>query len=331
LTLGAILLAGNVGAWLWALAAFGSHPVLIGAALLAYVLGLRHAVDADHIAAIDNVTRNLMQQGRKPLAVGLYFSLGHSTIVILACAAIAGMSVTLRSRFSQLSDLGGVAGPTVSVGFLLLIAAANVGTLVAICRAFRVQRSEAAPRLEDPVFPGGVLVRLLRPLLRLISKPWHMYPLGFLFGLGFDTATEVGLLAIAARQASHVPLWSIMTFPALFTAGMALIDTADAALMARAYGWAFVKPRRKLAYNLVMTLVSIVVAVIVASLEALNLAAGKFAMNGGFWRWISNLNDHFGAIGALMVLFFVGCWGISLLICSTPKLREPVVEVGQSR
>ncbi len=327
LVLCALLLAGNLGAWLWALSAFRSNPVLIGTALLAYVLGLRHAVDADHIAAIDNVTRKLMQQGRKPLTVGLYFSLGHSTVVGLACAAIAVMSATLRSRFSHLSDLGGVAGTAVSAGFLLLIAAANVGTLVSAYRAFRAQPSSGAPHADDVAMPGGVLVRLLRPLLGVISRPWHMYPLGFLFGLGFDTATEVGLLAIAATQASHLPVGSIMVFPFLFTAGMALIDTADAVLMVAAYGWAFVKPRRKLAYNLVMTLISILVAVIVGALEALNLLGSTLAMSGGFWRWVGDLNSHFGMVGAMIIFVFVVCWGISLLVHQLRALNPSNVQI----
>lgn len=314
----AALVAGNVAVWLWALSVFRDDPVLIGAALLAYVLGLRHAVDADHIAAIDNVTRRLIQQGRNPRAVGLYFSLGHSTVLILACAAIALMSAPLRARFSELSRFGAV-GTGVSIGFLGLIAASNCQTLVSVWRAYRDERSPTPPA-PDP--PGGLLVRLLRPLLGIVSSPWRMYPLGFLFGLGFDTATAVGLLAITAAQAAHVPTWSIMIFPALFTAGMALIDTADAVLMANAYGWAFVRPRRKLAYNLVVTLASIGVALLVGALEALNLVSARLTMQGGFWRGVGELNDHFSAIGAAIVVGFIGIWGIWLLV-SRPGGRVP--------
>jgi len=316
LTLGLVLLAGNAGAWLWAVAAFRGDPVLIGAALLAYVLGLRHAVDADHIAAIDNVTRKLMHQGQNPHAVGLYFSLGHSTVLTLICAALALMSASLQARLPQLKEFGAV-GTGVSIGFLLLIAAANVGTLASVYRAFRAQRSSATPSPEGAALPGGLLTRLLRPLLGVISRPWHMYPLGFLFGLGFDTATAIGLLAIAAGQAAQAPEWSIMVFPVLFTAGMALIDTADTVLMASAYGWALDKPRRKLAYNLVMTLASVTVAVLVGALETLNLASGKFA-GGAFWRWIGAANDHFSVIGAAIVVGFLGCWATARLIHRPP-------------
>jgi high-affinity nickel-transport protein len=156
---------------------------------------------------------------------------------------------------------------------------------------------------------------MLRPLMAFISKPWQMYPLGFLFGLGFDTATEIGLLGISASQASHaIPLWTIMVFPALFTAGMSLIDTTDGLVMVGAYGWAFVKPMRKLVYNLTITLFSILVALIIGALEALNLIAGRFALNSGLWHWVSDLNDHFGAIGCAIILALIACWGFSSVL-----------------
>jgi high-affinity nickel-transport protein len=306
----ALLLAGNAGAWLWAATLFGDNPVLIGTALLAYMLGLRHAVDADHIAAIDNVTRKLMQQGQKPAGVGLYFSLGHSTVVALACAVIALMSVGLRARFAGLRDIGSLFGTGVSASFLLIIALANIVTLVSVWRALRRGGVDAPANL-----PGGLLTRILKPMMAVISRPRHMYPLGFLFGLGFDTASEIGLLGISASQASHaVPLWTIMVFPALFTAGMSLIDTTDGLMMIGAYGWALVRPMRKLIYNFTITLFSILVALIVGALEALNLIADRYALGGGAWRWIGDLNDHFGAIGCAIVVSFLACWLLSVLL-----------------
>jgi high-affinity nickel-transport protein len=307
------LLTGNIGAWLWALGLFRGNPVLVGTAILAYVLGLRHAVDADHIAAIDNVTRKLLQQRQRPVSVGLYFSLGHSTVVALACGLIAVTSVTLRSHFAVLRDLGGLVGTGVSAGFLFVIALANIVTLASIYRAFRAVPDGC---VNDPTsLPGGILGRLLKPLMGFISKPWQMYPLGFLFGLGFDTASEVGLLGISASQASHaIPLWTIMVFPALFTAGMSLVDTTDGLVMVGAYGWALAKPMRKLAYNFAITLFSILVALIICALEVLNLIAGGLALKGGIWEWVSNLNDHFGAIGCAIIIAFIACWAFSSLL-----------------
>jgi high-affinity nickel-transport protein len=308
----ALLAAGNAGAWLWAHALFGSNPVLIGTAVLAYVLGLRHAVDADHIAAIDNVTRKLVQQGEKPATVGLYFSLGHSTVVALACGAIAVTSVSLRAHFAAMRAIGATLGTGISASFLFIIALANIITLLSIWRS--VRRARAGEEV-DAALPGGPLSRFLRPLMNVIARPWQMYPLGFLFGLGFDTASEVGLLGISASQASHaVPLWTIMVFPALFTAGMSLVDTSDGVMMTGAYSWALIRPMRKLIYNFTITLFSILVALIIGVLEALNLIASHFALSGGFWRWVGNLNDHFGALGCAIVGAMLVCWAFSSLL-----------------
>jgi nickel/cobalt transporter (NiCoT) family protein len=239
-----------VSAWLWALIAFHDYPVLIGTAFLAYTFGLRHAVDADHIAAIDNVTRKLMQEGKRPVSVGFFFALGHSTIVVLASAVIALATVSLQDRFESFREIGGLLGTLISVLFLFLVAAANIGVLCSVYRTFQNVRRGAAYREEDLdhlLGQRGLLGRVFRPMFRLVSRSWHMYPLGLLFGLGFDTATEVAVLGIAAVEASRgLPIWSIMVFPALFTAGMSLIDSTDGVLMLGAYGWAFNKPIRKL-------------------------------------------------------------------------------------
>lgn len=331
LPLYAALLIGNVAAWLWALAAFHGRPVLLGAAVLAYVFGLRHAVDADHIAAIDNVTRKLMRQGQKPVTVGLLFSLGHSTVVVIACVAIAMTSVALRARFAGLREVGAFVGTGVSAAFLFLIALANIVTLMSIYRTFRSVRGGGVvgSGFEAPAIQGGLIGRVLTPIMGFISRPWHMFPLGFLFGLGFDTASEIGLLGISASQASqNLPLWSIMIFPALFTAAMSLVDTTDGVVMAGAYGWAFVKPMRKLFYNFTITLISVAVALIVGALEALNLFAHRFALAGRFWDWVGNLNDHFGAIGCLIVVVLIACWGAAMLIYRHNRLGEADIRVG---
>jgi high-affinity nickel-transport protein len=318
----AALLLGNAWAWLWAMGSFGGHPALFGMAVLAYMFGLRHAVDADHIAAIDNVTRKLMQEGQKPVSVGLYFSLGHSTVVVLACITIAMTSVGLRTRFANMRDIGALIGTGVSAMFLFVIALANILTILSVWRTFRsIRANDPVVRESGP--HGGLLAHLLRPLMGYIGRPWHMYPLGFLFGLGFDTATEVGLLGISASQASEsVSLAAIMVFPALFTAGMSLVDTTDGVVMMGAYGWALVKPMRKLFYNLTITLISIIVALIVGALETLNLIADQFALTGSFWRWIGDLSNHFGVLGLFIIGMLIACWGISLLIQRHRRLDD---------
>ena len=313
-----VLIAANVVAWLWALIAFHDYPVLIGTAFLAYTFGLRHAVDADHIAAIDNVTRKLMQDGKKPIAVGLFFSLGHSTIVVLASAAIALATTQIEGHFGIVKIVGGVIGTTVSVVFLFLVAAANFVVLCAVYRTFRRVRRGGVYVEEDVnhlLAQRGFLGRLFRPAFRLVSRSWHMYPLGILFGLGFDTATEIGLLGISATEASKgLPIWSIMVFAALFTAAMSLIDTTDGVLMLGAYGWALTKPVRKLYYNLTITSVSVLVAVLIGGIEALGLVADRMKLEGPFWSFVGALNGHFGSLGYLIIAIFVASWLISIAI-----------------
>jgi high-affinity nickel-transport protein len=313
-----VLALANLAAWAWALLAFRDYPLLLGTALLAYGFGLRHAVDADHIAAIDNVTRKLMQEGQRPVTVGFFFSIGHSTVVVLASAAIAGATTLLQDRFDALKELGGVIGTSVSVLFLFAIAMANLLVLAGVYRAFqRARRGEAIEEhdLNILLAQRGLLARLFRPMFRLISKSWHMFPLGFLFGLGFDTATEVALLGISAAEAAQgLSIWSILVFPALFTAGMSLIDTTDSVLMVGAYGWAFVKPIRKLYYNMTITAVSVLVAVLVGGIEALGLIVDQLDLKGAFWEAIGVLNDSFGVLGYAIIALFVMSWVVSVLI-----------------
>jgi high-affinity nickel-transport protein len=327
-----VLVAANLLAWGWALAAFRDHPVLLGTALLAYSFGARHAVDADHIAAIDNVTRKLMQQGQRPVGVGFFFSLGHSSVVVLASVAIALAAVALQGRFAALRDIGGLIGTGVSAAFLFLIALVNLVVLVQLHRTFRrVKRGGRYVEADlDLLLAGrGVLGRLFRPLFRLVGASWQMYPLGFLFGLGFDTATEIGLLGISAAEAAHgLSIWSILIFPALFTAGMSLVDTSDGVLMLGAYGWAFAKPLRKLYYNLTITFISVVAAVVIGGIEALGLVARKLGLDSGFWHWVSALGDHSGSLGCLIVGVFVASWLISVLVYRWKRYDEIEVTRG---
>jgi nickel/cobalt transporter (NiCoT) family protein len=315
-----LLIAANVAAWVWALTAFRGYPILLGTAMLAYTFGLRHAFDADHIAAIDNVTRKLIQEGKRPVAVGFFFSLGHSTIVVLLSIAIAITATALQSKFDNFTTIGGVVGTLVSAFFLFAIAIANILVLISIYRTFQTVKSGGRFVEEDldlMLSRRGSMGRLLRRFYRLIEQSWHMYPLGVLFGLGFDTATEVGLLGISATQAAQgMSIWSILVFPALFTAGMSLMDTTDSVLMVGAYGWAFVKPIRKLYYNLTITAVSVIVAVVVGGLEVLNLIGDQLGLTdgGGFWGAIGAINDNFGILGAIIVAIFVLSWLVSFAV-----------------
>ena len=314
----ALLGAANLAAWAGAWAAFHDRPALLGTALLAWVFGLRHAVDADHIAAIDNVVRKLMHEGERPVAVGFFFSLGHSTIVVLASVAVAAAAASMQDRLEATKAIGGVIGTAVSAVFLLAIALTNMVILRGVWSALRETRRTG--RLDETqlnvLLAGrGFLARLFRPLFHSISRSWHMYPLGFLFGLGFDTATEIGLLGIAATEAAHgLPSWQILAFPALFTAGMALVDTADSALMVGAYGWAFVNPLRKLWYNLTITAASVLVALLIGGLEALGLIADQLGLEGRFWTAIGDLNDDLANFGFVVIGIVALCWIASAAI-----------------
>lgn len=309
------LITVNLLAWTWALFAFSDYPMLLGTAVLAYSFGLRHAVDADHIAAIDNATRKLIQEGQATQSVGLYFSLGHSSVVILASVLIALSAASLQDELEAFHGIGALIGTSVSAAFLLLVALINLVILRSVYRAFRrVCRGERVgeAELQSMLTGSGPIARLARPLFRLIRRSWHLYPLGFLFGLGFDTATEIGLLGIAASQAAqNLPMVSILVFPALFTAGMALVDSADSVLMTGAYRWAQVRPARKLYYNLTITSASVLVALLVGGMEALNLLAEQLGLEGGVWDFIAQVNEHFGLLGYLIIGLFVITWLLS--------------------
>jgi len=306
-----LLIAFNILVWVLAFAAFSvQYPALLGTALLAYTFGLRHSVDADHISAIDNVTRKLMQERKQPTTVGFFFSLGHSTIVILLSVAIAIAAVFIKNVIPSLQSAGGIIGTLVSATFLYLIAFINFLVLWEIFQTFRkVTRGEeySDETLEDFLNKRGLMSRFFRPLLKMVDQSWKMYPVGVLFGLGFDTATEVGLLGIAGFEAGRgVPPLFILIFPLLFTAGMLLLDTTDGILMLGAYGWAFVKPVRKLYYNLNITLVSVLVAFVVGTIEVISIISGPLGLKGGVWNFLNNLD--FGLLGGVIIGIFLLSW-----------------------
>jgi high-affinity nickel-transport protein len=326
----ALLLTANAAVWTWAVIALAGRPTLLGTAFLAYVLGLRHAVDADHIAAIDNVVRKLMQEGKRPLSVGLFFSLGHSLSIALATAAIAATAFALQGRFADFKAIGSVIGTGASAFFLLAIAAINLVILRGVWKSFRrARRGEPVAEQElNLLLSGrGLLARLFRPLFRMVSRSWQMFPVGCLFGLGFDTATEISLFAVAASQASGgMTFGTIMIFPALFTAGMTLVDTTDSVLMVGAYGWAFLNPIRKIWYNLTITAVSVVVALLIGGLEALGLIADKLGLEGRFWSAIGDLNGGLANFGYLVIGIFIASWAVSYLLYRWQGLDRPLVE-----
>ena len=305
----------NLLAWGLTIVASIRYPILLPTAFLAYAFGLRHAVDADHIAAIDNTTRKLMQDGQRPVAVGLFFSLGHSTIVV-ALSILLAISAGIVSDIPTLREVGGLIGTTVSAVFLLVIGVINLVVLLDIYAMFRRVSSGGAydeQSLDEFLANRGLLARLFKPMLRVIRKSWHMYPLGVLFGLGFDTASEVALLGLAATSgANHLPIGLILLLPALFAAGMSLVDATDGILMLGAYGWAYVKPIRKLYYNLNITLVSVLIALLIGGIEVLAILADRLALHGGIWDVVAILD--FGVIGFGIIVVFILCWGFSTAI-----------------
>jgi nickel/cobalt transporter (NiCoT) family protein len=315
--IGIVLAAANAATWLWAVLLFDGQPVLLGTAVLAYSLGLRHGLDPDHIASIDNVTRKLMQEGKRPVAVGFFFALGHSAVVVVASITIALAASALTERSAGLRTVGGVIGTSASALFLFAIAIANIVVLRGVYRAFRQAGSGGELRAEDLdilLAQRGWLARVFRPLFGFVSRSWHMFPIGLLFALGFETASEISLFGLSAQASNGISAWSILVFPSLFAAAMTLVDTADGILMLGAYGWAYVEPMRKLLYNLTITSVSVLVALVVGGIEALGLVADHLESDGVFWRSIAALNESFGTLGYVIVALFAASWGASMLV-----------------
>lgn len=328
----AIVLTATAIAWIWAICEFSGFPVLLGSAFLAYTLGLRHAVDADHIAAIDNVTRKLMQDGKRPVNVGFFFSLGHSLVVLLVSALVAATAGAFKDKFNTLSSLGNILGTCVSAGFLLILGLINVIIFFQIYKTFKRVKETGIYSDEDLsvlMSKRGFFSRIFRPLFGMIRCSWQMFPIGFLFGLGFDTSTEVAVLGIAATLAlKGVSIWSIMIFPALFTAGMTTIDTTDGVLMQGAYQWAFLTPIRKLYYNLTITGVSVLVALVVAGIESLGLLTDELSLKGSFWSFISSLNDNLNTIGFFIIGIFLSAWMLSILIYRLKRYDDLEIKTG---
>jgi high-affinity nickel-transport protein len=305
----------------------GSGVFGVGIGITAYTLGMRHAFDADHIGAIDNTTRKLMTDGQRPLSVGFFFSLGHSSIVFALAALFAlgvkGLSGDVSDDSSTLHQVTGVIGPSVSGGFLILIGIINLVILAGIVKVFRRMRhgefDEAA--LEEQLNNRGLMNRFLGRATRAVKKPWHMYPLGVLFGLGFDTATEVALLATAGAAATGgLPFYAILCLPILFAAGMSLLDTIDGAFMNFAYGWAFSRPVRKVFYNIIITALSVAVALLIGTIEALQVLSDRFDLTGGVWDWLNSLD--FNLVGYVIVGLFVVTWAIALSVWRFGNIEE---------
>ncbi|WP_413742611.1 HoxN/HupN/NixA family nickel/cobalt transporter [Sodalis sp. RH15] len=324
----------NVVAWAWALLLFHDQPTLLGTSLLAYTFGLRHAVDADHIAAIDNATRKLMQEGKTASSAGFFFSLGHASVVILVCAGVVAASVAIQNYMGNMKAIGGIISTIASASFLLFLAVINFLIFLSVFKSFRaVRRGEEIIEedLDLLLSRRGFFARIFRPLFALVSKSWHLFPIGFLFGIGFDTATEVALFGLSSTQAhGGLSFLSIMVMPALFTAGMLLIDTLDGMLMVGAYRWAFVRPIRKIYYNMTITLLSVMVAFFIGGIEVLALLSDKLSLQGSAWDVIQNLTAHFNLLGYIVIALFIGCWGISMMIYRLRNFDDIDVKFEQS-
>ena len=324
----------HVLGWGMLAAALGGHYHVsnttvfgVGTGALAYTLGMRHAFDADHIAAIDNTTRKLVGEGQRPLSVGFFFSLGHSSVVfvlaILLNFGIRGLDNQVSSDSSGLHTITGVVGTCVSGFFLFLIAAFNLIVLAGIIRVFREMRRGTYDddELEEQLNKRGLMNRFLGPLARRIDVPWKMYPLGFLFGLGFDTATEIALLVLAGTAvAGGLPFYAILSLPILFAAGMSLFDTADGCFMNFAYDWAFAKPVRKVYYNLTITGLSVFVAVFIGAVELLGLLAQNAHLNGSFWTFLEGFNIN--TAGFFIVGVFVVTWAVALAVWHFGRIEQ---------
>jgi high-affinity nickel-transport protein len=305
----------------------GDRTLGLGVGLTAYTLGLRHAFDADHISAIDNTTRKLMADGRRPLSVGLYFSLGHSTVVfglaLLLSIGVKAIIGPVQNDASALHHYTGLIGSGVSGTFLLLIAIINIGILGGTVQVFRNMRSGIydEAELEDQLAKRGLMNRIFGGLMKSITTPRQMYPVGVLFGLGFDTASEVALLVLAGTSAAAgLPWYAILCLPILFAAGMSLLDTADGTFMNFVYGWAFLKPVRKVYYNITITGLSIMIALVIGGIELLGLLARQFSWVGGFWDWINGLDIN--ALGFIVVGLFAVTWIASVLIWRYARIED---------
>jgi high-affinity nickel-transport protein len=298
-----------------------TYPVFVGLGALAYVLGLRHGVDADHISAIDNTTRKLLQQEKRPLTVGTWFSLGHSTIVVALIVALVFAVDAVASIIPTIAALGTLIGTVVSGTFLYLIGVINLVIALEVYRIFRQLRTGAldARGLEEQLSKRGFMNRYFGGLFKLVNEPWQIYPVGVLFGLGFDTATEVAIIALALKfgtGAGAVPVWMVLMLPFLFTCGMVLTDTVDGIAMRFAYGWAFLNPIRKVYYNLTITIISVLVAFAVGGLETLAVASSELKLSGGIWGFVNLVNSEtaWEYLGFVIIGIFVVSWLVAIAL-----------------
>lgn len=311
-----VVLLLHVGGWGLFLHYSWRYPSLVGLGLAAYMFGLRHAFDADHIAAVDDTVRYLMRKGRRPLGVGFFFSLGHSTIVFAMAAAVVFAAAMIKRQLPVMQELGGVIGAGVSGTFLWIIGILNLMVLLDVIKVWRHGRcaGHSHAHLEELLTQRGVLNRLFGGWLkRVVNHSWQMYPLGLLFGLGFDTVSEVGLLATAAgATATGIPVAAVFSLPILFAAGMSLMDTTDGVLMTKVYSWAFVNPLRKVFYNMAITTLSIAVALLIGTIEWLQVLIGTLHWRGRFFSFVSGLD--FDVLGYLVVGLFLVTWGVSIAL-----------------
>jgi nickel/cobalt transporter (NiCoT) family protein len=300
------------------------HPALVGLGLAAYMFGLRHAFDADHIAAIDDTVRYLLAKGQKPLGIGFFFSLGHSTIVLALAVGITFAATAVKNELPQLRDLGGVIGASVSGTFLWIIGILNLLVLLDILEVWRQTKTgtHSHAHLESLLAERGFLNRIFGGrLTKLVSRSWQMYPLGLLFGLGFDTASEVGLLAMTAgASAGDMPVVAVLSLPILFAAGMSVMDTTDGILMSKAYNWAFINPLRKIFYNITTTGLSIAVALVIGTVELLQVLRTMLGLTGPFFDFVGALD--FGVLGYVVVGLFLIAWGISVAFWRFGRIQE---------
>jgi high-affinity nickel-transport protein len=291
-----------------------SYAVLAGLGVVAYILGLRHGFDADHIAAIDNTTRKLMQEGKRPLTVGTWFSLGHSTIVVALILALSAASRVVVNSIPELRSIGMVLGTLVSGSFLFVIGVINIIIVFEIYKIFKGLEEDRLndAELEAALNNRGIMNRYFGRLFKVVSNPWQIYPIGVLFGLGFDTASEVALIAISVGVSASmsVPIWTILVLPLMFTCGMVLVDTSDGMSMLFVYGWAFLKPMRKVYYNLTVTVISVLVAFLIGGVELVQVASGEFHLSGAFWSWVNGLD--FETLGYGVIAVFVISWVVSM-------------------
>lgn len=302
----------------------GGGLIFTGLAITAYVLGLRHGFDADHIAAIDNTTRKLLNDGKRPLTVGTWFSLGHSTIVVGLIAALVVVFDVINSITPFLTSTGAILGTVISGAFLCIIGLVNLIIVVDVYRIFKGLRDRKLDQkaLDEQMDKRGFLYRYFGRLFKVVNEPWQIYPIGVLFGLGFDTATEVFVIVIALKLSATgaFPLWAVLILPALFTCGMVLSDTSDGISMRYAYGWAFSKPIRKIFYNLTLTIISVLVAFAIGGIELLQVLAGELGWSGPFWLGLENLN--FEELGIGIVVMFLACWAVALAIYRYRRYEE---------